>query len=92
MSATLALVLLGSVSLGKLPVSLLPDIQLPVLTIRTGYPGAAAEEVSDFVAEKIEEAIAATPGLVDLRPGSRWMARISPKKGFETFAPAHGSN
>jgi HAE1 family hydrophobic/amphiphilic exporter-1 len=70
-SATLALVLLGGVSLGKLPVSLLPDIQLPVLTIRTGYPGAAAEEVSDFVAEKIEQAIAATPGLVDLRSVSR---------------------
>ncbi|MBM4185861.1 MAG: efflux RND transporter permease subunit [Gemmatimonadetes bacterium] len=70
-SATMALVLLGSVSLGKLPVSLLPDIQLPVLTIRTGYPGAAAEEVSDFVAERIEEAIAATPGLVDLRSVSR---------------------
>ncbi|MFN0177832.1 MAG: efflux RND transporter permease subunit [Gemmatimonadales bacterium] len=70
-SATLALVLLGAVSLGKLPVSLLPDIQLPVLTIRTGYPGAAAEEVSDFVAERIEEAIAATPGLVDLRSVSR---------------------
>src|SRR5262245_10350718 len=70
-SATLALVLLGLVSLGKLPVSLLPDVQLPVLTIRTAYAGAAAEEVSRVIAEPIEEAVAATPGFVDLRAVSR---------------------
>ena len=70
-AATLAIVLLGSVSLGRLPVSLLPDVTLPVLTIRTLYEGAAAEEVSRFVAEPIEEAIAATPGLVELRSASR---------------------
>ena len=39
-----AWVLLGSVSLGRLPVSLLPDVTLPVLTIRTLYPGAASTE------------------------------------------------
>ena len=70
-SATTALVLLGAVSLGKLPVSLLPDVQLPVLTVRTTYPGAAAEEMSRFVAEPIEEAVAATPGLVDLKSVAR---------------------
>jgi hydrophobic/amphiphilic exporter-1 (mainly G- bacteria), HAE1 family len=70
-AATLALVLLGTVSLGRLPVSLLPDVTLPVLTIRTNYSGAAAPEVSRFVAEPIEEAIAATPGLVELRSVSR---------------------
>ena len=70
-AATLAIVLLGSVSLGRLPVSLLPDVTLPVLTVRTLYEGAAAQEVSRFVAEPIEEAIAATPGLVELRSVSR---------------------
>ncbi len=70
-SATLALVLLGAVSLERLPVSLLPDVTLPVLTVRTVYPGAAATEASRFVAEPIEEAIAATPGLVELRSVSR---------------------
>ena len=70
-AATLAFVLLGAVSLGRLPVSLLPDVSLPVLTIRTAYTGAAATEVSRFIAEPIEEAVAATPGLVDLRSVSR---------------------
>ncbi|MBL0937401.1 MAG: efflux RND transporter permease subunit [Gemmatimonadaceae bacterium] len=70
-AAILAVLLLGSVSLTRLPVSLLPDVSLPVLTIRTVYQGAAAPEVSRFVAEPIEQAIAATPGLVELRSVSR---------------------
>ena len=70
-AATIAVCLLGAISLVRLPVSLLPDVALPVLTIRTAYPGAAASEVSRFVAEPIEEAIAATPGLVELRSVSR---------------------
>lgn len=67
----LGLVLLGSVSLGRLPVALLPDVTLPVLTIRTDLAGAAPPEISRFVAEPIEEAIAATPGLVELRSVAR---------------------
>jgi len=70
-AATLAIILLGSVSLSRLPVTLLPDVTLPVLTIRTVYTGAAAEEVSRFIAEPIETAIAATPGIVELRSVSR---------------------
>src|SRR5512140_764668 len=70
-AATLAVVLLGAVSLTQIPVSLLPEISLPVLTIRTAYPGAAATEVSRFIAEPIEGAIAATPGLVEVRSVSR---------------------
>ncbi len=70
-AAVLGVVLLGSVSLSRMPVSLLPDVTLPVLTIRTNYAGAAAQEVSRFVAEPIEQAISATPGLVELRSVSR---------------------
>lgn len=70
-SATLALILLGAVSLGKMPVSLLPDVALPVLTVRTVYDGAAPEEVSRFIAEPIEKAVGNTPGMVEMRSVSR---------------------
>jgi HAE1 family hydrophobic/amphiphilic exporter-1 len=70
-ATVLGVVLLGSVSVVNMPVSLLPDVELPVLTIRTGYEGAAATEVSRFVAEPIEQAIAATPGITELRSVSR---------------------
>ncbi len=70
-AATLGLVLLGAVSLGRMPVSLLPDVALPVLTIRTMYPGAAPEEVSRFVSEPIENAVGNTPGLLEVREVAR---------------------
>ncbi len=70
-AATLALVLLGAVSLGRMPVSLLPDVALPVLTIRTMYPGAAPEEVSRFISEPIETAVGNTPGLLEIRSVAR---------------------
>src|SRR6185503_11112813 len=54
-ATTLALVLVGAVSLSRLPVSLLPDVTLPILTVRTSYPGSAATEASRLVAEPIEE-------------------------------------
>src|SRR5919106_495289 len=71
LAATAALVLLGAVSLGRLPVALLPDFTLPVLTIRTAYPEASAQEVERAVVEPLETAVAATPGLVELRSTSR---------------------
>lgn len=70
-AATLTLVLLGVVSISQMPVSLLPDVTLPVLTIRTVYKGASAEEVSRVVAEKIEQQVAATPGMAGVRSVSR---------------------
>lgn len=70
-AATLAMVLLGAVSLGRMPVSLLPDVGLPVLTIRTMYPGAAPEEVSRFISEPLEEAVGNTPDLLELRSVAR---------------------
>ena len=54
LASVIAIVLLGSVSLSRLPVSLLPDVTLPVLTIRTIYEGAAATEVSRFIAEELQ--------------------------------------
>lgn len=63
LAATLALVLLGAVSLGRLPVALLPDFTLPVLTIRTAYTDAAAQEVERAVSEPLETAVAAYAAL-----------------------------
>ncbi len=70
-AATMTLVLLGAVSISQMPVSLLPDVTLPVLTVRTVYKTASAEEVSRVVAEKIEQAVTATPGMVGVRSVSR---------------------
>jgi HAE1 family hydrophobic/amphiphilic exporter-1 len=54
----------GVVSLGKLPVDLLPDISYPTLTVRTTYEGAAPEDIEDRISERIQEALSTLPNLV----------------------------
>jgi len=42
---TLALLVLGVVTFRQIPVSLLPDIAIPEITVQVTYPGAAAREL-----------------------------------------------
>jgi len=55
---TLILVILGSVSLSRLQIDMLPDIELPTLTIRTDYEGASPEVIERLVTRIIEEIVA----------------------------------
>ena len=52
-----AIAVFGVVSLGKLPMDLLPEISYPTLTVRTTYAGAAPEDVEDRVSIRIQEAL-----------------------------------
>jgi len=54
---------LGVLSFVRLPVDLLPDIAYPRLVIVTSYPEVAPPEVENFVTERIESAVARTPGV-----------------------------
>ena len=40
-----AVIILGAVSLSRLPVDFLPDMELPYISIRTTYDNAGPEEV-----------------------------------------------
>jgi HAE1 family hydrophobic/amphiphilic exporter-1 len=64
--ATIAAVLFGMVSLGRLSVNLLPEISYPTLTIQTEYPDAAPAEVETFITEPLEEAVSVVQGLRDI--------------------------
>jgi HAE1 family hydrophobic/amphiphilic exporter-1 len=52
-----ALVVLGIFSYIELPIDLMPNVDLPVVTIQTLYPGVAPETVETEVTKRIEEAI-----------------------------------
>jgi hydrophobic/amphiphilic exporter-1 (mainly G- bacteria), HAE1 family len=67
----LAGVVFGMVSLSKLPVDLLPEIDYPSLTVRTRYPGAAPEDVEERVTEKLEDVLSTVGKLVRIRSSSR---------------------
>lgn len=60
---TLIVVVLGVVSLSRLQIDLLPDIELPTLTIRTGYEGASPVVMERLVTQIIEEIVATVPGV-----------------------------
>ncbi|MEX1312502.1 MAG: efflux RND transporter permease subunit [Candidatus Sulfomarinibacteraceae bacterium] len=59
----LATVVFGFFSFLRLPVSLMPELSYPTLTVRTEYPGAAPEEVENDVSRPIEEALGVVGGL-----------------------------
>jgi len=63
---TLIVVLLGSFSLTRLQIDLLPNIELPTLTIRTQYEGASPEVMERLVTQIIEEIVATVPGVEDM--------------------------
>ncbi|UCF69567.1 MAG: efflux RND transporter permease subunit, partial [Acidobacteriota bacterium] len=67
----LACVVFGYFSFGRLPVTLMPELSYPTLTVRTEYPGAAPEEVEENVTRVIEEALGVVGGLVRLSSISR---------------------
>ncbi|MDR4497246.1 MAG: efflux RND transporter permease subunit [Candidatus Scalindua sp.] len=54
---SLGLVLFGVIGIGRLPVRELPDIDPPIVTVQTVYPGASASVVESQITEPIEEAL-----------------------------------
>jgi len=59
----LMVVLLGTVSLFRLPLDLLPEIQEPRIVIRTLYPDAAPTEVERLITEPLEAHGASVAGV-----------------------------
>ena len=57
------LLLAGVFSWGQLRQELLPDIELPFVTVITPLPGAGAEDVATAVTEPVERALANVPRL-----------------------------
>jgi len=67
----LALILFGLVGLSRLPVRELPDIDPPIVSVLTVYPGANAQVVETEVTERLEEQINNIEGIKTLRSESR---------------------
>jgi hydrophobic/amphiphilic exporter-1 (mainly G- bacteria), HAE1 family len=68
---TVAVLMFGMVAFQRLPVSLLPDISYPSLTVETKYSQAAPNEVENLVSKPIEEAVAVVSGVQRIYSRSR---------------------
>jgi len=59
-------VLLGTISLFRLPVDLMPDVTYPTITVRVGYAGVGPAEIEQLIVRPLEQTLAAVPGLDQL--------------------------
>lgn len=55
--------ILGAVSLFKIPVTLIPDLNPPIGVVVTSYPGASPIEVNEKVTKPLEASLATLPGI-----------------------------
>jgi HAE1 family hydrophobic/amphiphilic exporter-1 len=67
---TMIVVILGSVSLSRLRIDLLPSIELPTLSVRTSFEGASPEVMERTVTQIIEEILATVPGVEEMTSSS----------------------
>ncbi|MBI5015454.1 MAG: efflux RND transporter permease subunit [Deltaproteobacteria bacterium] len=67
----LALVTLGFFSYRRLPVDMFPDVEIPVVSVVTTYPGASPETVEREVTKRIEEAVNPISGVKHVMSSSR---------------------
>ncbi|MCP5150145.1 MAG: efflux RND transporter permease subunit [Ectothiorhodospiraceae bacterium] len=65
-AAVLLTVLFGLVALRTIPIQLAPDVNRPVITVQTLWPGAAPAEVERELVNRQEEQMAGLEGLVTL--------------------------
>ncbi|HEX2453554.1 MAG TPA: efflux RND transporter permease subunit [Vicinamibacterales bacterium] len=64
-------ILLGVMSLERLPVDLMPDVSFPSITVRVGYAGVGPLEMEELVTRPIEQAMSAVAGLERLESTSQ---------------------
>ena len=69
--AFLAILLFGMVSLQRLPLDIMPEMEIPTLTVMTVYPGASADEVEQQVTRPLEEILAGSENLRELTSTSK---------------------
>jgi len=63
---TLMVIVLGAVSLSRLRTDLLPEIELPHLSVQTSYRGASPEVMESRVTRLVEEIVGTVPGVEEI--------------------------
>ena len=66
-----AAMVFGLFSYFRLPVTLMPELSYPTITVRTEFPGAAPEEVENEISRPVEEALGVVGGLRRISSVSR---------------------
>jgi len=67
----IALIVMGIRSLTMMPVDKLPDMDVPIVTITTVYPGAGPEEIETLVTKRIEDQVSSVDKVDTVQSVSR---------------------
>ena len=65
------IVLLGAISLSKLPVDLMPEFTQPTISINTNYPNVGPLEIEELITRPIEQSVSAVAGIRRVDSSSR---------------------
>ena len=68
---SLMIILIGLVTFDRLPVREYPNIDAPVVSVRTVYPGASAEVMESQVTKPLEDALSGIEGIRTIKSVSR---------------------
>ncbi len=71
MMIVVAVTVFGWVSYRQIPVSLMPELNYPTLTVRTELRGAAPQEIEETVTKPIEDIVRTVEGVVGISSVSR---------------------
>jgi HAE1 family hydrophobic/amphiphilic exporter-1 len=63
---TLIVLIMGGVSLYRIPVDLMPDVTSPTLSVSTRYENASPAEIEELITRPVEEAMSAVPGVEEV--------------------------
>ncbi len=64
------LVIFGLMSFKSMPSALFPNVDFPIVTIKTIYPGAEANTIESQITDKIEEAVSSIEGIDSIMSSS----------------------
>jgi len=67
----LVVLLVGIISFQRLAVRLIPNVDVPVVTVNTTYPGASAQVIESQVTQPIEDALSGVEGIEYMQSVSR---------------------
>lgn len=65
--ACVMIAIFGVIGFGKLPLALMPDIELPMAVVYSTYTGAGPQEVESLVTRTLESACASVSGMEELQ-------------------------
>jgi len=60
----------GFLALSRVPIQLTPEVERPIITVQTTWPGASPEEIEKEIIEQQEEYLKSVEGLLEMRSES----------------------